>query len=231
MAILESVRKLAEKLGADTNGRDITDQLNKINKHLDSTGSRDIAEAVSKFADKEDGTAILTTKSITENGTYKASDDKVTGYSSVSVDVESDPYFNSMLLSTPYITGDSSTLDFSLNITRIVYNPDGDYTIPKYRPSTNSQYQTCMLGTRAKKIDIANMYTSTKLIFNPDTDFEGFTNDGNPVTVTGASTDGATKNDTFVGYTTGPNPGSIPSNSIYLVKKSNAQFPFMCNIT
>ena len=91
MAILESVRKLAEKLGAETNGRDITDQLNIINRHLDSTGSRDIAEAVSKFADKEDGIAILTTKSITENGIYAASDDGVSGYSSVSVDVSGDP--------------------------------------------------------------------------------------------------------------------------------------------
>lgn len=32
MAILESVKELASKLGAETNGRDITDQLNKINK-------------------------------------------------------------------------------------------------------------------------------------------------------------------------------------------------------
>lgn len=57
MAILESVRKLAEKLGAETNGRDITDQINKINKHLDETalGGRDIAEAVSKFADVDSG--------------------------------------------------------------------------------------------------------------------------------------------------------------------------------
>ena len=57
MAILDSVRKLAEKVGAETNGRDITDQINKINKHLDETalGGRDIAEAVSKFADVESG--------------------------------------------------------------------------------------------------------------------------------------------------------------------------------
>lgn len=91
MAILESVKELASKLGAETNGRDITDQLNKINKHLDSTGSRDIAEAVSKFADKEDGTAILITKTVTENKTYKASDDGASGYSSVTVNVPSAP--------------------------------------------------------------------------------------------------------------------------------------------
>lgn len=173
----------------------------------------------------------LMEKSITENGEYSAKADGADGYSSVSVDVESNPYFNSMLLSTPYITGYDSTLNFSLHITRIAYNPDGDYTTFSYKPRTNSQYQVCMLGTRAKKIDIANMYSETNLIFNPDTDFEGFTSNGNPVTVTGASTDGATTNDTFVGYTTGPNPGSTPSTSIYLVKKSNEQFPFMCTIS
>lgn len=55
MAILESVKKLASKVGAETNGRTIAEQINNINRHLDSTGSRDIAEAVSKFADVESG--------------------------------------------------------------------------------------------------------------------------------------------------------------------------------
>lgn len=93
MAIIDSVRKLAEKVGADTNGRTIADQLNIINQKLDNTqpGSRDISEAVSKFADKEDGTAILITKTITENNTYKASDDGASGYSSVTVEVPSAP--------------------------------------------------------------------------------------------------------------------------------------------
>lgn len=92
MSIIDSVRKLAEKVGADTNGRTIADQLNIINKKLDDTqpGSRDIAEAISKFADKEDGTAILVTKTITENKTYKAVDDNATGYSSVTVNVPCD---------------------------------------------------------------------------------------------------------------------------------------------
>lgn len=87
MAILESVKKLASKVGADTNGRTIAEQINNINRHLDSTGSRDIAEAVSKFADKEDGTAKLGTKTITENNTYIALDDELDGYSSVTVNV------------------------------------------------------------------------------------------------------------------------------------------------
>lgn len=57
MAILESVRELASKLGAETNGRDITDQINKINKHLDETalGGRDIAEAVKTYSKNASG--------------------------------------------------------------------------------------------------------------------------------------------------------------------------------
>ena len=57
MAILESVRELASKLGAETNGRDITDQLNKINKHLDETAlsGRDIAEAVKTYSKNASG--------------------------------------------------------------------------------------------------------------------------------------------------------------------------------
>ena len=63
MAILESVKKLAEKLGAETNGRDITDQLNKINKHLDETalGGRDIAEAVKTYSENAGGSVTITT--------------------------------------------------------------------------------------------------------------------------------------------------------------------------
>lgn len=57
MAILESVRELASKLGAETNGRDITDQINKINKHLDETalGGRDIADAVRTYSKNASG--------------------------------------------------------------------------------------------------------------------------------------------------------------------------------
>lgn len=57
MAILESVRELASKLGAETNGRDITDQLNKINKHLDEAAhsGRDIAEAVKTYSENASG--------------------------------------------------------------------------------------------------------------------------------------------------------------------------------
>ena len=57
MAILESVKELASQLGAETNGRDITDQLNKINKHLDEAAlsGRDIAEAVKTYSKNASG--------------------------------------------------------------------------------------------------------------------------------------------------------------------------------
>ena len=113
MAILESVKKLASKVGADTNGRTIAEQINNINRHLDSTGSRDIAEAVNKFADKEDGTAILITKTVTENKTYKATDDGASGYSSVTVNVPSAPVPETfdVTLNIEYI--DATSFNFS----------------------------------------------------------------------------------------------------------------------
>ena len=84
MAILESVKELASKLGAETNGRDITDQLNKINKHLDEAAlsGRDIAEAVKTYSKNASGgggggetfevdfTANFETGEITANKTY-----------------------------------------------------------------------------------------------------------------------------------------------------------------
>ena len=74
MAILDSVKELASKLGAETNGRDITDQLNKINKHLDETAlsGRDIAEAVKTYSENAGGSVTITTlhTRIRENGDY-----------------------------------------------------------------------------------------------------------------------------------------------------------------
>lgn len=49
MAILESVRELASKLGADTNGRTIADQINMINRHLEADTANDIAGAVKEY--------------------------------------------------------------------------------------------------------------------------------------------------------------------------------------
>lgn len=52
MAILESVRELASKLGADTNGRTIADQINIINQHLEGECGNDIAGAVKEYSKK-----------------------------------------------------------------------------------------------------------------------------------------------------------------------------------
>ena len=52
MAILESVKDLATKLGADTNGRTIADQINIINRHLEANTASDIAGAVKEYSKK-----------------------------------------------------------------------------------------------------------------------------------------------------------------------------------
>lgn len=175
MAILESVRKLAEKVGADTNGRDIADQLNIINKHLDNTqpGSRDIAEAVSKFADKEDGTAVLITKTITENNTYNAADDGVSGYSSVTVDVENQ--IHSVYCS---VANSSFALFWSNN---------GEYDIST---SGLEMLSYCVLCDPAVAIEV-NTAISSCYEFTPGESFVVTVN-GTPVTLSG---DTVTPND------------------------------------
>ena len=208
MAILESVRKLAEKLGAETNGRDITDQLNKINKHLDSNGSRDIAEAVSKFADKEDGTAILTTKSITENGTYKASDDKVTGYSSVSVDVSR---LNS--LSAPVVIVEGT--DFLLRSLYCVSCPNG------YARVKDVNYGiTNIILDPVKQINLISTYSGV-VTFTPE-EFIGFYAGGTTINVSG---DTITANDGKT-YTAKWSRTDAPTGGYYTVtvKKYDTNF-------
>lgn len=90
-SIHDSVRKLATKLGADRNGTNIEDTLNNIAVKLggEPTTNRGIAgaiDAITKVADIDD-MHVLTTKTVTENGTYTASDDDADGYSSVTVNV------------------------------------------------------------------------------------------------------------------------------------------------
>lgn len=88
--ILESVNTLSEKLGVTEREQTIKDQLDLCVERLGGEGnSKDIAESAEKFAEKEDGTATFMTKTITENNTYNAADDGVSGYSSVTVNVPS----------------------------------------------------------------------------------------------------------------------------------------------
>lgn len=55
MAILESVNELAKRFGVETEEQTISEQLDAINQKLDGsyTGSRDIEEAVSQFANSD----------------------------------------------------------------------------------------------------------------------------------------------------------------------------------
>lgn len=86
--ILESVNTLSDKLGVTEREQTIKDQLDLCVERLGGEGnSKDIAESAEKFAEKEDGTATFMTKTITENNTYNAADDGVSGYSSVTVNV------------------------------------------------------------------------------------------------------------------------------------------------
>lgn len=86
--ILESVNTLSDKLGVTEREQTIKDQLDLCVERLGGEGnSKDIADSAEKFAEKEDGTATFMTKTITENNTYNAADDGVSGYSSVTVNV------------------------------------------------------------------------------------------------------------------------------------------------
>jgi hypothetical protein len=168
MAIIDSVRKLAEKVGADTNGRTIADQLNIINQKLDNTqpGSRDIAEAVSKFAEKEDGTATFTTKTITENGTYAASDDGVNGYSSVSVDVGMN--YNRIITRIPI----SETVSTSVGIV----NPSDSNGTFNVVASTSGQLYNVSnftLTSAATKVNVTGA-PGMRIVFTPSENFDGF---------------------------------------------------------
>ena len=174
MAIIDSVRKLAEKVGADTNGRTIADQLNIINKKLDNTqpGSRDIAEAVSKFADKEDGTAILVTKTITENGTYKASDDSANGYSSVSANVP--PYLDAFYFNDTWKRNDI----WHDEQTVILRSDTGVYNIPELIAninfaSTNGTLNMILLNPVKNIIGLKNTGIEyVRVFFTPASDYE-----------------------------------------------------------
>lgn len=185
MAIIDSVRKLAEKVGADTNGRTIADQLNIINKKLDDTqpDSRDIAEAVSKFADKEDGTAILVTKTITENKTYKASDDNATGYSSVTVEVEQ-ASFTSVLTCIPEINTTNQNLEARWY--KLINNDSSTINITEETVSSEVATEYYTVLNPLKKGTCLFSHAFGIVAFTPAEDFDGLYNSkGNKYTFTG----------------------------------------------
>lgn len=175
--ILESVNNLSEKLGVEEREQTIKDQLDLCVERLGGEGySKDIAESADKFADKEDGTATFTTKSITENGTYAASDDGVSGYSSVTVDVAggaSYPYSGIAVPSSMVPSQAASTYGMS------IYNPidgDGNYKVAG-TPGGIYALQPLKSCTFYPFSGI-----TIPIYFTPTDDFDGFYYTENPVT-------------------------------------------------
>lgn len=90
-SIPDALRALARKIGADANGRNEEEILNNIVVKLGGTpvtnhGVAGALAALTSVVDIDD-MHVLTTKTVTANGTYTASDDDADGYSSVTVNV------------------------------------------------------------------------------------------------------------------------------------------------
>lgn len=203
--ILESVNNLSEKLGVTKREQTIKDQLDLCVERLGGEGnSVDIAESANKFADKEDGTATFTTKTITENDTYDAADDGVSGYSSVTVNVPAPVLIEKTITANnTYNAADDSadgyssvTVDVPLTISSVStkIRPEGDY-LRKFDilSSSNGIYDLgandtpyndyIVLLTPAKKIIYANNGGQC-ITFTPDEEYDGIYNgtSGNKIT-------------------------------------------------
>ena len=167
MAILESVKKLASKVGADTNGRTIAEQINNINRHLDSTGSRDIAEAVGKFADVESGgsTGGGISPSYITYGSYSAP----SGPGSAVLDNKRVNF----IIVTP---DDNGAVSYTAAIT------EGS--------STKGLGSAFVYGENVKRINVDAYLYSHTVTFKAGEDFEGFYYQNEPVTFEGTITAG-----------------------------------------
>ena len=109
-------------------------------------------------------------KSITENGTYTAKEDKLDGYSSVTADVASDAHFSEVDVTVPGVTG-------TLNC-KILDSKDGLYVI-----ESTSEFYNFSLVTPAKKL--TDMYLTPNIVFTPSSDFDGFYDGDTKVIPTG----------------------------------------------
>lgn len=116
-------------------------------------------------------TAILTEKTITENGTYTAAEDNADGYSSVTVDVSGEPHFSKLTTNIPI--SNSTYIGC-----RILDSQSGEYNI-----DTDSSYTNFTLVTPAKKF--TGMYLTPRILFTPSLDFDGFYDGSNKVEPTG----------------------------------------------
>jgi hypothetical protein len=124
MAILESVRELASKLGADTNGRTIADQINIINQHLEADTANDIAGAVKEYSKKAgSGGGGGETHQVTLTFTYEGS----------SVSFSSSETFSDIV----DIIDNGDIIDFTMDLT----SQGTTYTYPSvvYKYDTSSK--------------------------------------------------------------------------------------------
>lgn len=163
--ILDSVNNLSDKLGVTAREQTIKDQLDLCVERLGGEGnSVDIAESANKFADKEDGTATFTTKTITENGTYAASDDEVSGYSSVTVDVDGGVGFNHIKTLTIY-NGSGITSCEILN------SDNGAYEYTSSNINLQSDSITAFSPLKTFEYIMTNNYSLFAIAFTPHSDF------------------------------------------------------------
>lgn len=168
--ILDSVNNLSEKLGVTAREQTIKDQLDLCVERLGGEGnSVDIAESANKFADKEDGTATFTTKTITENGTYDATDDGVSGYSSVTVDVACGGVGFSHIKTLTIYNGSSITSCEILN------SDDGVYEYTSSNANLQQDNITAFSPLKTFEYIMTNNYSLFAIAFTPHSNFNSNT--------------------------------------------------------
>lgn len=218
--ILESVNTLSEKLGVTEREQTIKDQLDLCVERLGGEGnSKDIADSAEKFAEKEDGTATFMTKTITENNTYNAADDGVSGYSSVTVNVEQ-ASFTSVLTCIPEINSTNQSIDARWY--KLINNDSSTINITEETVSEDVSTEYYTVLNPLKKGTCSFDHAFGVVTFTPAEDFDGLYNSrGNKYTFTG---DEVTAGDgyCYVAKIT-------EYNSTYVMKKTNNIFVNVIN--
>lgn len=166
--ILESVNTLSEKLGVTEREQTIKDQLDLCVERLGGEGnSKDIADSAEKFAEKEDGTATFMSKTITENNTYNAADDGVSGYSSVTVNVPTPTdAFSVMILPSGYTLPDSNRC--------AVLVPDNNGVLKFATGMPSGESAPYAFASKPVSKTIGTMDVEVALFFTPAESFDGF---------------------------------------------------------
>lgn len=232
--ILDSVNNLSEKLGVTAREQTIKDQLDLCVERLGGEGnSVDIAESANKFADKEDGTATFTTKTITENGTYDATDDGVSGYSSVTVDVSGGVTLPFMGMRLPQgLTPGQGTNTYGM----CLLNPNDEGTVYTLDGLNGNPSGPQYIIEPVKRINCkAVQYRpGTNIYFTPDQDFDGIyamivadgeegTDYDTKLTLTGAT---ITPGDGMVYYVSIDYNGATSSVTVYKRDAVDVMVPF-----